>query len=217
MYRDEARKLVSENEQLKETLEKISIECENHLKVIAKKEEEASLFREKNFSLSSQLKIQEKQSEEKLKQLEKQKETLESQSFCLQEEITRLKKQLNQSEKSKDQLQHDYNEALKRITELEKELDKPVADTPQLPKTIQTEKLVFHSEIEIFNFIKPYTSYPSSLRKNDRISAIKDRSKFCSDLERLYGIVLWQKIPRIQTIKELVSIIWNITQSRKQP
>lgn len=235
---EERRKLEGltlENEQLKETIKRISVECEQHLKTITLKEVEVNSYREKCDSFSKHLKKCVEESE-RAKYLEKQKNDLESDITRLQNEITKQKKQLTQLKETKTQLQKDYDVALKKIMDLEVKLNeagdkktpeqgildvifKTANKQNQKEKETQTHwpregqstsKWIFNSKSEVFNWVKSYTSYPNSLKNSDTLDCINNISQFVEELGETYGILVTaNNIRQIETIGELVTFIWH--------
>lgn len=277
------------------SFDKISKECEQHLKTIKRKEVEAESYRQRSSSLSRELADTQSQFSELKSQLDKQKKELLSRIEKLQQENTKLTKHSEQSEQEQKRIEQVYKEAQEKIKELEEKLAqsdslvalsdlydvvllspgkeqlavaKFVKDTLNIslkeaydfvtsaPNVLiateitmkEAEKLAkslnmfnasykitphnqsfkkdktnstsisntssntiktFRSKAEVFEFVKGYTKYPSSLKKSDKINVIIDKTKLCVELEESYGIGIWTRIPQIQTIGNLVDNIWD--------
>lgn len=75
---------------------------------------------------------------------------------------------------------------------------------------VENAEPTFQTKSDVFEFVRRYTKYPSSLKKTDKISVLIDKTKFCTDLEASYGISIWTRIPQTKTIGNLVDTVWKL-------
>lgn len=119
----EKERLEKKVAELTDSFDKISKECELHIRSVAQKEEEALSFRKECDLLSKRLE-ENKLQWGKLDELRQQKEALEKRAAGFQKELLYEREKNSVLEKSKAKLRHDYEDALKRIQYLEAEFGK---------------------------------------------------------------------------------------------
>lgn len=228
----EKARLREKIEELTISFDKISKECEQHLKTIKQKEVEVDSYRNKSFSLSNELAEKQKQFVEESK---RQKDELQSRIDKLQQENTILTKRCEQqSEQEQQRINEVHWTAQKRIEEVERRLAKSkseLADTQsqftELKKQLDEQKIELQSRIDKLQHENAKLTKRSeqSEQEQKRIEHVyKEAQEKIKELEArlssmesqqtvesdLYDVILvssgQQKLAVVKSVKELTGL-----------